>query len=80
MKALELLRRAKKYNANITDKEINEAIAELEALQQRSCDKPINCFGCKLNPENLEYNEDKCIYARECNRCACSYYEIKDKQ
>ena len=37
MKALELLRRAKKYNANITDKELYEAIAELEAFQSRTC-------------------------------------------
>ena len=37
MKALDLLRRAKKYNANITDKEIDEAVAELEAFQSRTC-------------------------------------------
>ena len=52
MKALELLRRAKKYNANITDKEIDEAIAELEALQQ-----PKSCAKCKAFKLDDEHND-----------------------
>lgn len=36
MKALDILKRAKKYNANITDKEIDDAIKELEDLKDKT--------------------------------------------
>ena len=53
-KALELLKEIKSYNNKPlrimpSDKKFNEAIAELEALQQRSCAK---CKSFKLDDEH----------------------------
>jgi len=44
MKAIELLQYAKKYNANITDKMIDEAIVELEEFM-----KPKSCESCSAD-------------------------------
>ena len=76
MKALELLRRAKKYNANITDKEIDEVIAELEALQQ-----PKSCAKCKAFKLDDEHNDGfgQCFWGIHFpNRNSLSYHKGTD--
>ena len=69
-KALELLKEIKSYNNKPlrimpSDKKFNEAIAELEALQQ-----PKSCEGCKWNDIPFPSNQFHCD---ECKH-AYSYY------
>ena len=61
MKALEILNKLKNKMLNFSSKDVEEAIAELEALQQ-----PKGCEGCKWNdipfPSN-QFHCDECKHA-----------------
>ena len=66
MKALEMLKHYKKVTANMPHgmptKRINEAIAELEALQQ-----PKSCYDCKhWFPNKASYPCNQCSMAINC--------------
>ena len=74
MKALEVLKHYKKVTANMPHgmptKRINEAIAELEALQQSK-----SCKGCKYN-----VSIDYCEYDESCVRAYhTDHYEPKEQ-
>ena len=79
MKALDLLLRAKKYNANITDNEINEAIAELEALQSRSCER---CKNLVETGKSFKHCDELAINISHMDwgSFCCNRYEAKDNQ
>lgn len=84
MKALEVLKHYKKVTAymphGMPTKRINEAIAELEALQQR------NCEGCKYCAKVFSYTYPLCtrdeqspfqIHNKEV--LACRFHEAKEQ-
>ena len=77
-KALELLNLAKKYNANITNEMIDEAIAELEEAM-----KPKTCKGCKQSwePNNQTFHKYFCEYLQRPvhGNFGCNRYELKEK-
>lgn len=79
MKALGLLLRAKKYNANITDNEINEAIAELKALQSRSCEW---CKNLVETGKSFKHCDELAINISHMDwgSFCCNRYEAKDNQ
>lgn len=65
MKALKFLKHMKQTDTpyNFRECELDEAIAELEALQSRSCE------GCKHKP-----NDGECYY-EPCGTCARFFYD-----
>lgn len=65
MKALKFLKHMKQTDTpyNFRECELDEAIAELEALQSSSCD------GCKHKP-----NDGECYY-EPCGTCARFFYD-----
>ena len=80
MKALELFRKIKTQTIMYSDSEIDEAIAELEALQHRSCD------GCKYCAKVFSYTYPLCtrdeqspfqIHNKEV--LACRFHEAKEQ-
>ena len=84
MKALEILVRITRTPQDLfrySDKELYEAIAELEALQQR------NCEGCKYCAKVFSYTYPLCtrdeqspfqIHNKEV--LACRFHEAKDNK
>ena len=66
MKALEVLKYAKKHDAHITNDMIDEAIAELQELM-----KPKTCSGCRK--EYIDHTD--CM---ECKRNTKDKYEPRE--
>ena len=75
MKALILLKKMKEYFGSsqvLIQTQIDEAIEDLESLQNRKCE---NCkhYSTGKQPDGFEWH--KCDYAFECKTCFNDYFE-----
>ena len=85
MKALEILNKLKNKMLNFSSKDVEEAIAQVKALQQRSCegcryykkDNTTDCNGFTQDEECLRFIDE--IHRIPCNDFCCNRYEAKEQ-
>ena len=73
-RALEILNKLKNKMLNFTSKDVEEAIAELEALQQ-----PKSCEECKWNDIPFPSNQFHCDECKHAYSCYNDNFEPKEQ-